>query len=76
MSEVNKNKILGEVGVVRLVENIKDNFAPINHEHTHEEVGADKAGSAAAALTLAKQYADEQVALKSQVQIITWEADD
>lgn len=43
---------------------------------TYEDVGADQSGSAATALENAKKYADELVAQQSQVQIITWEADD
>ena len=43
---------------------------------TYKDVGADQSGSAATALEDAKAYADELVAQQSQVQIITWEADD
>lgn len=40
------------------------------------DVGADASGSASSALFSAKTYTDTAVAQKSQVQIITWEADD
>lgn len=40
------------------------------------DVGADASGAANTALTNAKAYTDEVVAQKSQVQIVTWEADD
>lgn len=40
------------------------------------DVGADASGSASSALASAQTYTDNAVAQKSQVQIITWEADD
>ena len=40
------------------------------------DVGADASGSASSALSSAKTYTDNAVAQKTQVQFITWEADD
>jgi hypothetical protein len=40
------------------------------------DVGADASGSASSALSSAKTYTDQQVANKTQVQIVTWGADD
>ena len=40
------------------------------------DVGADASGSASSALSSAKTYIDNSIAKKTQVQIITWEAND
>lgn len=75
MAEINKNKFLGEAGLARLVQNIEDNFSHIDHIHTAEEVGADTAGSAAAALTLGKQYTDEQIATITAGDVVVKESE-
>ncbi len=65
MAEINENleKVyyLDKDGAKHLVDKSKETFAPIGHTHTAEEIGADKSGSAVAALTLAQQYTDEQI---------------
>ena len=66
-----KIKYLGEQAVSYLVEKCKATFALITHKHTASEVGADTAGSAAAALSLAKTYTDEQIAQIDDLELIT-----
>lgn len=64
------------------LENLKSLFATkteVNNKadsiHNHDS-SYDTKGSADTALENAQVYTDEAVALKSQVQIITWGADD
>lgn len=66
MSE--KNKFAGLDSLTRFLENCKDMFANKIHTHTAEEIGADEKGSASAALVLSKQYTDENLALKSDLE--------
>lgn len=55
------------------VDSALEGKADVGHNH---DLVYDLIGAAAQALLDAKQYIDEAVAQKSQVQIITWEADD
>lgn len=73
MSELDK-KYLGKDGTQQLVKEVEERFSPIGHGHTASEVGADTAGSAAAALTLAKEHTNTQIdTLSSQVAYINEE---
>ena len=67
MSEL-KEKYVGEAAAQRLVQEIEDRFSPIGHTHSAEEVGADKSGSAAAALSLAKEHTNTEIT-KAQASI-------
>ena len=55
-------KYMGEQAVSYLIEKCKATFALITHTHTASDVGADEAGSASAALSLAEEYTNEQIA--------------
>lgn len=55
-------KYMGENAISYLIEKCKSTFALITHKHTAQEVGADVEGSASAALVLAQQHTDEQIA--------------
>ena len=80
-------KFLGSIGLEALVKNIKALFVPVVRTVNGKaldtditlvasDVGADASGSASSALSEAIIYTDNAVAQKTQVQIITWEADD
>ena len=56
-------KYIGEQALSYLINKCKETFASLTHTHTPEEIGADVAGSASAALAISEAYTDEQVAL-------------
>lgn len=59
------------------LENLKNLFATKEEVSTHNHDSLyDTKGSANTALQSAQTYTDEAIAQKSQVQIITWGADD
>lgn len=68
----NNIKYVGEYIISYVIAKCKESFASISHKHTADDVGADSKGSAAAALGLAEEYADECV----KVRIKTWGDDD
>lgn len=73
--EINKIKYLGDTAVSYLIEKCKATFALITHKHTAEEVGADASGSASAALALANEYTDEQLATITTGDVIVKESE-
>ena len=72
--EIKQIKYIGEKALSHLIEKCKATFASINHTHTVEEIGADAAGSASAALALAEQYTDEQIGTITTGNIVVKEA--
>lgn len=80
-------KFLGLDGLEKFLAKLKLLFVPMTRKVngkelstditlTASDIGADVAGSASGVLAESKTYTDTEVAKKTQVQFITWEADD
>lgn len=64
-------KYVGEHIISYVIAKCKENFSPISHKHTADDVGADSKGSAAAALGLAEEYTDEKLASYADTELST-----